>query len=334
MAGSVGIQMDKTYIIAEIAQGFEGDSGLCKRFVRAAKESGADAVKFQIFKASELCLPDYQYHELFKSLEFPESEWKEVVDLAKELGLDFYADVFGTESLGFLVSAGVSGVKIHSTDVKNVVLLEEIRKSGVKVLLACGGSSLDEIDKAVESLNRDRLVLMSGFQGEPNQYGDVELDKIKFLRDRFELPCGYADHIDANDSIAISLPAMAILFGATVIEKHLTFERDTLKLEDYISALNPDEFVKMVEEIRKVEQFPRTTTYEMSEREADYRKKAKKAILTARSISEGEKITRKDLTMLRTGQPVPKILDLTEVEDKVARVSIEKHKVITEDMIQ
>jgi sialic acid synthase SpsE len=318
----------KTYVIAEIAQGFEGHLSYCRDFVKLAQACGADAVKFQIFKADEIALPDYKYYSLFRSLEMPSEDWAKVIELARDSGIDFLADVYGSYSLKWLLEQGVKGFKIHSTDVRNYELLRQVRDKELKVFLATGGSTLEEIGKAIELLGKNTVILLSGFQAEPNTLEDIELEKISQLIQRFGLPVGYADHIDANDPLAVSLPAMAALKSASVIEKHLTIERNRLKLEDYVSALEPAEFTAMVDLIRKVERFVHHDTYALSDRENEYRKRTKKCVLAREAIAKGTVLGPEHLVMLRTGQPVPKLLDYDELVGKKTKVAIAKHFVI------
>lgn len=319
--------MKKTYIIAEIAQGYEGDINLVRRFIKLAKDCGADAVKFQIFKSEELCLPDYKWYELFESLDIPAEEWTKQIDYAAEIGIDFVADIFGPTTLKWMAKTKANGFKIHSTDIKNYELLSALRSGGYKIYLATGGSSLEEVEKAVNILSENDIVLMSGFQAEPNLHEDVELEKIAVLKEKFGLEIGYADHIEPGP-LCISLPAMAVLKGASVIEKHLTIDREHLQLEDYISALNPDEFKEMVALVRGVEGFNHAPGYNLSEREEAYRQRSKKVVLAARDIATNEIIRAEDLTMLRTGQEVPEIIDLEEIIGKTAAGPLAKHAVI------
>lgn len=316
--------MEKTYIIAEIAQGFEGDVNLVKRFIKLAKKCGADGVKFQIFMADELCINDYQYYNFFKSLEISPEVWTAIIDEAVQMGIDVWTDIYGFETLQWISKTKIKGYKIHSTDSKNFKILTGLKDKGYTILLSTGGSSMSEVEKAVHALGNNNLVLMSGFQAEPNLYSDVELDKLVMLKEKFAKPVGYADHLDANDDLAITLPAMAVLKGATYIEKHLTIDRNHVQLEDYVSALNPDEFKKMVETIRKVEQFNRINTYKLSEREEAYRMKTKKVVLAANDIPAGKKIEPSDLTMLRTGQQYDEIIDLEEIIGRNASTNIKK----------
>jgi N,N'-diacetyllegionaminate synthase len=321
--------MNKTYILAEIAQGFEGDINLVRRLIKVAKKSGADGIKFQIFKASELCLQDYQYYDLFKSLEIDPTEWTKAIDEAVAMGLDFWSDIYGVETLGWISKTKAKGFKIHSTDSKNFELLNSLKDKGYNILLSTGGSSFEEVKSAVQALGKNNITLLSGFQAEPNQYSDVELEKITHLKEQLGLPVGYADHIDANDDLAVTLPGIAVLKGVSMIEKHLTIDRNNLQLEDYISALNPDEFAAMVAMIRKVEQFNHNKGFVLSEREETYRKKTKKVVLASRTIAKGEVIQRADVTMLRTGKAYDEIIDMEEIIGKRATQEVKKHDVIS-----
>lgn len=323
--------MKKTYIIAELAQGFEGDKRLCHKYIKLAGLCGADAVKFQIFLAGELCTPDYKWNELFKSLEMPAEEWGDLVEYARSLNLGFYADVFGAETLTWLQKSGLTGIKVHSTDTKNHELLNQLKESRLQILLSTGGSTLDEVEAALEDLGDAEVVLMSGFQAEPNLYSDIELNKIGMLKESFGREVGYADHIDANDMMATVVPAMAVLKGATYIEKHLTIHRNHLQLEDHVSALDPAEFEEMVKMIRATEQFAQPGGYELSEREATYRRNSKKAVLAGQAIPKDTLLTRDHLALLRTGSPTENgIFDTALVVGKTTTAALQKGQVITE----
>jgi sialic acid synthase SpsE len=327
--------MKKTYIIAEIAQGFEGDTNLCQRFIKLAKAVGADAVKFQIFEAAEICTTDYKYYDLFKSLEIEPAKWTEMIAYADSLGLDFFVDISGLKTLEWISKTKIKGYKIHSTDLKNYELLNALKDKNATIFLAAGGGVIEELEKAIKILGKNKIIIMSGFQAEPNLHSDVELDKLEYLKNKFGLEVGYADHFDANDSLAVILPSMAVLKGATYIEKHLTIDRNNLILEDNVSALNPDEFKEMLSLIRSVEKFSYTKNeFPLSEREQTYRKNTKKVVLAKRKINAGETISSADLMMLRTGKTFDKIIDIEAVIGKTAKGSIDAETVITEELIK
>ena len=326
----------KTQIIAEIAQGYEGDIKQCERFVRLAKRCGADGVKFQIFEVEELCLPNYKHYDLFKSLYIEPKEWKKIINICNEIGIDFYVDIFGLNTLKWMRECNIKGIKIHSSDLKNYELLLELKNKNMRIILGVGGSTFSEIEKDIELLGQNEIIVMSGFQAEPNYAEDIELNKIKLIKDKLNVDVGYTDHIEVNNPLTISVSAMAVIMGATYIEKHLTFERENLQLEDFISALNPEEFKVMVKMIRDVEKFPdpHNPLFQLTEREKVYRKSSKKVILAAKDLVEGTLVSNDDIIMLRTGEEYIELLDLEEIIGKKINVDIQKYKIIRKEFIQ
>lgn len=326
----------KTQIIAEIAQGYEGDPKLCERFVRLAKQSGADGVKFQIFEAEELCLPNYKYYDLFKSLYIKPEEWKKIISLCNQLEIDFYADIFGITTLEWMLTCKIGGVKIHSTDLKNYSFLKHLKDRNIRIVVGVGGSTLPEIEKAIQYLGNNEIIVMSGFQAEPNLIEDIELNKIRIIKDKLRVKVGYTDHIEVSNPLTKSLSAMAVLMGADFIEKHLTIERNYLQLEDFISALNPNEFEEMVRMIRDVDNFPdpHSKDFQLTERERVYRKSSKKVVLAAKDLEPGTVITDKEIVMLRTAEEYDELLDIEEILGKIVSSKIEKHKIIRGEAIK
>jgi N,N'-diacetyllegionaminate synthase len=309
---------NRTYIIAEIAQGFEGDPFLCKKFIDLAKKCGADAVKFQIFKTEEICTHSYKDYDIFKSLEFDELKWSGLIEYADSIGIDFWSDIFGVETYRWISRHNIKGIKLHSTDVKNEILLNELKNFQSSILISTGGSELSEIGDALKLLGDCNVSLITGFQAEPNQLVDIELDKINFLKCEFQKDVGYADHFDAKDKLSILIPVIAVIRGATIIEKHLTLDRENLQLEDYISALNPDEFSTMVRYIRDVEQFTSTgNEYKLGARETHYRSWTKKCIVARKNLKKGDVIGYENVVLLRTGESNPEFFDYKEVIGKI-----------------
>src|SRR4051794_2192869 len=124
----------KTKIIAEIAQGYEGDLNQCLRFVKLAKLCGADGVKFQIFEVDELCIEGYKHYDLFKSLYISPEGWQKVIDLCEKEGIEFYADIFGLKTLEWIRKTKIAGIKIHASDLKNYELLEALKDKGMRII--------------------------------------------------------------------------------------------------------------------------------------------------------------------------------------------------------
>lgn len=297
-------------IIAEIAQGFEGNFEQSKLLIKAAAKAGANAIKFQLVYADELATEDYQYYPLFKKLEMQENQWKELSDYASSLGSKLIVDVFGKRSLQTAENIGVDTIKVHGTDITNLDLLEAISASSIKtVVLGIGGAYWDEIRSSLEILNNKALILLCGFQGYPTKTQENHIIRIKViqvkakkLHSNFEM--GFADHPgEADFSSTISLVALGA--GASTIEKHLTLGK-VMEMEDFESALNPDEFLYFVQQLRIGEQAlgyfsvsEIEKDFGMSDSEKVYRKLVRRDVVSSRDLKKGIIITSHDLTLKR-----------------------------------
>lgn len=305
--------MPDPFIIAEIAQGYEGKRAQAAALVAAAADAGADAAKLQLVYADELATPDYEHFALFRRLEMPDQVWGDLANLARDRNMQLQLDVFGFRSLALAESIGAHAVKIHSTDMSNPGLLEQVGRSRIpEVLLSAGGCLDAEIERALDGLPGKSLVLLHGFQGYPTQ---VEANQILRLREfarrygkRPQLRLGFADHAEPESVNSLLLPALALGAGATVIEKHLTLAK-TMKLEDHESALNPDEFAAFVSSMRECcsaltggAQGPAyvSADFGMHESERRYRDKTRKHVVAARALAPGAVIKATDVALKRT----------------------------------
>jgi sialic acid synthase SpsE len=281
-------------IVAEAAQGFEGSPRQALLLARAAATAGADLVKFQLVYADELALPGYRYYELFRSLEMSDADWQAVRTEAdsRKVGLAF--DVFGPRSLALALSLGALAVKIHATDFFNDALVGETLRAAPEVHLSLGGIRAEELaaffDKHA-ALPLQKVVLMGGYQAEPTPIGVNNLARLGQLRARFpKQRVGWMDHSDGAADEADWLGAIAVPFGISVLEKHITLARP-LELEDGISALDPAAFSKYVARIRIAEQAVGAPSLELTADETAYRRRALKSVVATAN--------------LRGGQPVP-----------------------------
>ena len=296
-------------IIAELAQGFEGNSEQARLLMRAAASSGASAAKYQMVYADELATPDYEHYNLFKSLEMPDDVWQGLALLASDLGIELQIDVFGTRSLHLSEKIGVKTIKLHGTDIANVGLLNEVANSSIKkVLLGAGGAYLAELDMALEILSNKQVIILLGFQGYPTLTLDNQISRVTLLVNRFkdssqEVTIGFADHAEQNTLLRYALAAAAIGAGATVLEKHLTLGK-VMKLEDYESALNPDEFLEFTQSIQEcysaMGESNLLEDFGMSIAEQEYRKKIRRHVVASKNLELGAVIGPNDLALKRT----------------------------------
>lgn len=291
----------RVLVVAELAQSYEGSFAGAEALIRAAASAKADAVKFQVFSADELAVPSYQHYELFQKLEFTAAQWDNLFGLARNLKLLVFADVLGLDGLKMLDALHIDGLKIHASDILNIPLLEAVGRTGRPAFLSCGGSTYGEISEAIRVLREagsKSLCLLHGFQASPTAPEDSRFLCLKALRRSFEVPVGYADHIDAGHPLARQWPLIALGVGVEVIEKHLTLNRSDQK-EDYISALNPYEFAQMVEWIRLGEAGLGRADFDLTPAETAYRQGFRKRVVAAHTLEAGRTLTLADVALKR-----------------------------------
>lgn len=323
----------KTQIIAEIAQGFEGNPIYSNLFVRAAASAGADAVKFQLVYADELATPDYKYYDLFKSLEMDDEVWENLSNLATENNIALHLDIFGEKSLHLAEKIGAVAIKIHGTDISNKRLLNLVAESNIDhVILGAGGALQSEILTALGILKSKHVILLFGFQSYPTPNSDNHINRIPYALKIFSkvhsnLKVGFADHANPDTNIHLGIGAIAIGLGAEVLEKHLTLAK-SMKMEDHESALNPDEFLEYVDFIHECSSamghVSQDDDFGMSESELGYRKMIRRHVVSIETISIGETIDANNLALKRTSSEQA-LTSLSDVEGKIARLSIEKN---------
>ena len=301
---------NKLQIIAEIAQGFEGNFEQSKLLIKAAAKAGANAVKFQLVYADELATKDYQYYSLFQGLEMEVEKWRALNEYAKHLGIKFIVDVFGEQSLKTAQEVGLTTIKIHGTDVTNIGLLEAVATSSIEtVILGIGGSFWGEIATALSILGKKQLVLLCGFQAYPTNTEDNHIARMNVIAAKASamhqnFSMGFADH-PGEDQYANTISLVALGAGASCIEKHLTLGK-VMELEDYESALNPDEFRTFVNQLRTGEKALGlgidTDDFSMSNAENQYRENIRRDVVAVNDLMEGQSIGPENVTLKRTAQ--------------------------------
>jgi N,N'-diacetyllegionaminate synthase len=286
----VNFTLTKTFVIAEMANSHEGNLATAKQITEKAAYAGADAIKYQKFTADELANPSHENYSLYKKLEMKNSEWVELIKFAKSLKLKVFLDIFGLCSALQAKSFGVDGYKIHSADATNLPLLKFLSNQKKPILISTAGCTLNEIYKSISTITMNHnLVLMHGFQGYPTKLNDLDLHRLKSLKERFGMPIGLSDHVSGNSNMATLIPLFGIMLGASVIEKHITLDRKKKGL-DYYSALNPTEFSNLVSLIRKTEKTLGTEFFILSKNEIKYRNLHKKFFIANKSIKKDSKL--------------------------------------------
>lgn len=297
----------QTEIVAEVANAHQGDPDQAISIAEAALKAGADAVKFQVYSAEELLVRSHPRYEHFSRQAFSQAVWTDLLSHFVCRKEKVYCDVFGLDALGIALEAEVHGIKIHSSDLSNYHLLDIASEQHKRVLLAVGGSTVKEIAQAVNQLTKDgasrRPMLLHGFQSYPTAVKDSCLERLAWLKEMFGDRCdvGYMDHVDAGDRFATIVPLMALSFGVTMLEKHVTMDRSA-KGVDYFSSFNPDEFATFVQDVRKAESALSDQTGLFSKEERHYRDTVKKHWVAVTGLKKGQQLAASDLVMKRVPQ--------------------------------
>ncbi|MEO7774738.1 MAG: N-acetylneuraminate synthase family protein [Steroidobacteraceae bacterium] len=299
-------------IVAEAAQGFEGDPTQARLLARAAAASGADLVKFQLVFADELALPGYKYFDLFRTLEMPDSAWHDVRTEASNKGVGLVFDVFGERSLELALKLNAHAIKIHATDFFNDALVAATLKQAKEVHLSLGGIEADELEAFLARHARhgtDKIVLLTGYQAEPTPIEVNNLARLAGMKARFPRQrIGWMDHADGSTDEASWLGVLAIPYGISVLEKHITLARP-LELEDGVSALDPEAMKHYVRRVRQAELAIGTASLQLTPEEKGYRRRALKSVVALRALRAGEPVSADALVLKRvvlddTGYPL------------------------------
>lgn len=254
----------KPLIIAEAATNHNGDLALAMEMVHAAKEAGADMIKFQSWQISKMP-PDNPAYETMKPKQLSDEDHFKLIDECRESEIGFLTTCFDLDRIGFLSSLGIKTIKVASTDVGSISMLKQLRGSFDHIILSTGMSYKDEVSKAVDILKTGDFTLLHCVSIYPTPPEKANMARIDWLR-QFTEKVGYSDHTFGNTAAKI-----AVAMGASVIEKHFTLKRDPDNVFSNMSALPDDikEICDFAEEYKKmigVEE-PEMTDDEISARE-------------------------------------------------------------------
>lgn len=298
------------FIIAEAGVNHDGDLAAALQLVAAAARAGADAVKFQAFRADKLVSTDaaacdYQrghadattQHAMLRKLELPRAAFEQLKRAADDAGIAFLATPFDADQLAMLVDLGVPALKLASTDITNVPLLAAAARSGLPVIASTGAADLDEVRRAVAVLSESTAapVLMHCVSRYPTPFSDANLSAIATLKREFGLPVGYSDH-----TREVSTGALAVAAGAVLLEKHLTLDR-AAPGPDHFFSLTPDDFAAYVLAARETATALGDGRIACDPGQQEVRRLARRSIVAAAFIRRGERLDEARLDVQRPG---------------------------------
>ena len=289
-----------TYIISEIASAHNGKADNLKKLIDASINSNADAVKIQIFKTENLLQKKHKNYKLFKKIEISHEKIFNILERVSDKKIDLILEPYDFDSLKFIKKIKkFHSIKIPTSDTKNLKFIKEASKVKKKIFLGIAGLKLNEIKKIINMLKKNQLNLVHGFQSFPTKFLDTDVSRISILKKIFKKQVCYADHSDSeNLGICYSLCSLAIINGASIIEKHITLNRKN-KGPDYHSALNPNEFKNFVDFFKKYELLIKNKKFKLSNAEHIYSTSFKKYPLASRDLQKGTIINEKDINFKR-----------------------------------
>ena len=284
------------FIIAEVGINHNGDMDLAKKSIKIAYEMGATAVKIQTFKASSLCAETSQYYKLFKNCEFTESQLIELYDFANNNNIPLFSTVFDEWAVDICSSFNPICFKIASGDITHIPLIKYAASKGLPLILSTGASNIREVEEAVEAIksvdeNIEYYLLhcVSNYPSKPNE---LNLNAIKTLKQKFNVPIGFSDHtIGSEASIA------ATVLGATLIEKHFTIDNN-LDGPDHKLSSSPKDFKSLVKSIKIASETLGTAEKKPVE-EASLITQIRRSIFAKCNISAGDIVDENMLTISR-----------------------------------
>jgi N,N'-diacetyllegionaminate synthase len=292
--------MKGSYIIAEAGVNHNGDIKIAHKLIKEAKKAGADCVKFQTFKASNLVTldapkADYQLKvtdtkesqfEMLSSLELKESDYKTLIKSCDDLNIDFMSTPYNKEDVDFLSDLGVNSFKIASGQLTEIPFLEYVASFGLPIYLSTGMSYFSEIILAVEKIKKvDPNLPLNVLQcttNYPSKIEDANINVLKSLKSIPNILIGYSDHVQNNFACYA-----AVAKGAKVIEKHFTLDKK-MKGPDHSSSLDPEGFSELVVGIREIEKSLGSKIKQPTESEKLNIYGMKRSLVYSKQISKGE----------------------------------------------
>lgn len=307
--------MRKVLIIAEAGVNYNGSLELAYQMVDKAKEAGADIVKFQTGVPEKVMSKyaqkaEYQKKttgegesqlDMVRKLMLKFDEFVPLKRYCEEKGIKFLSTPFDLSSIDFLDQLGCDMWKIPSGEITNLPYLLRVAKTGKPIILSTGMSTLEEVGKALEVLNKNvagTVTLLHCTTEYPAPFADVNLKAMQTMRDTFGLEVGYSDHTPG-----IEIPVAAVAMGATIIEKHFTLDRN-MEGPDHKASLEPDELAAMIKAIRNVEIAIGDGIKVPSESEKKNMAIARKSIIAATDIKKGDVLTEANMTTKRPGNGI------------------------------
>lgn len=299
-----------TFIVAEMSANHNGDFNRAKDIIKAAAESGADAIKIQTYTPDTITIdsdkPAFRtkgiwegrtLYELYGKAYTP-WEWQaELQQYAHECEIEFFSSPFDLTAIDFLEGLNVPAYKVASFEINDIPFIRKIARTGKPIIISTGIAYLEDIDLAIRTCldeGNDKVILLKCISAYPAPYENMNLNVIPNMAETFNCICGLSDH-----SMGTEIAVAAVALGAKVIEKHFTLSRFDGG-EDSQFSMEPQEFRNMVDQIRNVESALGRPTYMLNDEQIDSRIYSR-SLFVVKDIKKGELFTENNVKSIRPG---------------------------------
>ncbi|PIN76964.1 pseudaminic acid synthase [Candidatus Woesearchaeota archaeon CG10_big_fil_rev_8_21_14_0_10_36_11] len=320
-----------SFIIAELSANHNHDFNLAMRTIKAAKDAGADAIKFQTYTADTLTVDSNKgyfkikhgtlwdgetLYSLFKKAYTPWDWQPRLKEYAESLGLICFSSPFDKTAVDFLETMNVPAYKVASLEITDIPLIQYMASKGKPMVIATGAATIEDIDIAISACkkaNNNQIILLKCVSAYPTPLKDVNLRSLVDLAERFDVVLGISDH-----TLGMTVPIASIPLGAHIIEKHFILDK-TIESPDSAFSLDCEEFKSMVRAVRDAEKALGTREYTVTEKMQTERVFLR-SIFVVKDVAAGEPVTEENVRSIRPGQGLhPKhlseVLGKTFVQD-------------------
>jgi pseudaminic acid synthase len=322
------------FIVAELSANHNQDLDLAKKTIKAMKDANADAVKVQTFTPDSMTLnmdlPHFKarkgtiwegqrLYDLYQSCQLPKDWHKILQEEANQLGLIFFSSPFDFAAVDFLSEINVPAFKVASLEITDLPLIEYIANLGKPIILSTGVAKEKELKEALEVIKKtgnEQIAILKCTTAYPAPFADINLLSIPYIMDTFKVVTGLSDH-----TLGISVPIASVALGAKIIEKHFILDRK-LGGPDASFSLEPNEFMKMVDSVRQVEQALGEKGYNLS-KESKKSRSSLRSLFAIDDITSGNEFSNDNIKTLRSSLGLhPKYFN--SIVGKKAKIYIKK----------
>lgn len=300
------------FIIAELSANHNGSIKIAIETVRAAKRAGANCIKLQTFTADTITLDsknkdfkinqgtlwDGQYlHDLYKSTHLPWEWHKQLMEVAKDEGLICFSSPFDPSSVDFLETLNVPAYKIASFEITDIPLIELVASKGKPIIISTGIAEIKDIELALDACRRmgnNDIALLKCTSSYPAPIDEANMCMVKDLANRFNVISGLSDH-----TLGATVPVVATVFGAKIIEKHFILDR-SIGGADASFSMNESEFTEMVKAVREAESAIGIVDYNLTEKQIKG-KDFSRSLYLVKDVKAGDVITEQNIKSIRPG---------------------------------